>query len=104
MPVTVSKILKLVPCVRLGRIVATASTRGRRLRCYDGRARVEKQRDMALQVDRITEIASGRKSNDASAAGRRGIDRFVDRWRIQSFSIAGSPVGPYVERLADCRG
>ncbi len=104
MPVTVSKILKLVPCIGLGRIIATAWAPGRRVRCHDGRAWVEKERDMALQVDRITEIASGRKSNDASAAGRRGIDGFVDRRRIQSLAIAGSPVRPYVERVADCRG
>ena len=100
MPVTVAKILKLVPRIRLGRIIATADSLGRRVRGHDGCARVEKQSDMALQVDRITEIAAGRKSNDASAGGRGSIDGLVDRRRVQALAIAGSSEGSYVESIA----
>ena len=102
MPVAVAKILKFVPGVGLGRIIAAARARGRRIGRDDGCARIEKQSDVALQVNGIAEIISRREANDAAAGCGRGVDGFVDSWRVQSFAIASSAESSYVERAAGC--
>ena len=96
-PVAVAKILKFVPGVGLGRIVAAARARGRRVGSHDGRARVEKQSDVALQVDGVAEIISRREAHDAAACRGCRVDRFIDSGRVQSFAVAGGAESSYVE-------
>ena len=87
-PVAVAKVLKLVPRVGLGRIIAAAGAFGRRVRGHNGRARIERQSDVALQVDGVAEIAARRETNDAATCCGCGVDGFVNRPRVQSFAVA----------------
>src|ERR1700680_766341 len=97
MPVAMAEILKLVPGVRLGWIIAAAGACRGRVRSHDGRDGIKIQNDVALQVDRVAEIASGRESNDAPTRGSRCFDGFVDGGCVYRFAVAGSSEDPYVE-------
>ena len=96
-PVAVAKILKFVPGIGLGRIVAAARARGRRVGSHDGRTRVEQQSDVALQVDGIAEIISRREAHDTAACRGCRVDRFIDGGRVQSLAVAGGAESSYVE-------
>src|ERR1700730_2392676 len=87
MPVAVAEILKLVPGVWFGRIVAATCGRSGRIASHDRLDGVSIQRDVALQVDRVAEIASGREPDDAPTRGSRCLDGSVDGWRVQCLAV-----------------
>src|SRR5262249_24846063 len=98
MEVTVSEILVLIPLIRLRHIVR--SMVGHRISRDDRRALIQVERDIALQVNRKTQIRSGWKPHGSAAGRGSGIDGLVDGSRIQRLSVALGTEGPYV--IAAC--
>src|SRR5262249_52064306 len=94
MEVTVSEILILIPLIRFRRIVH--SMVGHRISRDDRRSLIQVERDIALQVNRKTQIRSGWKPHGSSAGRGSSIYGFVDGSRIQRLSIALRTKGPYV--------
>jgi hypothetical protein len=85
---TVPEILIVVPWIRLSGIVGwAAGTRRGRIRRDNRGAAIEINRDFALQMNRMAEIAAGGKI-DGAAAGRSGLDGFVHRVCVQPLPIA----------------
>src|SRR4030095_15307761 len=87
-------ILVLIPLIRLWRIIRSMIGHG--ISRDDRRTLIQVERDIALQVNRKTQIRSGWKPNGSSAGRGGSIDGLVDGSRIQSLSIALPPAGAYV--------
>jgi hypothetical protein len=100
-PVIVAVVLIGVPRgLWLGLIVSLAGARGkavqRSIRGNDGGALIQLDRDVALQSNRVAEIASRGKVNSAATSCRGGFNGFVDCRRIKSCAIACRAEGTYV--------
>ena len=102
-PVIVAVVLIGIPCgVQFGCVVGAAVVAGgcagqRRVGGENGRALREVQPDVTLEANGEAEPGSGREEHSAAARCCRGFDRLVDRRGIDSFAVANSAVGAYVE-------
>ena len=93
MPVTMSKILILVPLVRLRRIILRVA---RSVRGDNRRTLIEIQCDVAFEMNRNGQVISGRKVYRAANGRRRRIDRFVNGRSIKGLAVSGSTEGFHV--------
>src|SRR5262245_60229891 len=90
----VSEILVLIPRVRFRRVVNTMV--GHRISGHDRGALVKVERNVALQMNRKTQIRSGWKPHGSSTGRRRGVYGLVDGRRIERLPIASGSECTYV--------
>ncbi len=87
-PVGVTVILVRMPGrIGLGRVIAASGSIGR-LGCRQNRRPlIQKQRDIAFQVDGIARIRSRREVNHPATCSRRRINRLIHRRRVDGSSV-----------------
>ena len=98
-PMAVPEILVVVPLIGLWRIV-TLPTGRRCIGGNDGCAGPEIQINIALQVERITQVRPSRENHGPAAICRGSIDSFVDRRSIQALAIASGTECPDIKFFA----
>ena len=94
-----SEVLKLVPTVRLRRVVLAVAVSW--VGGEYGRALFEVECDVALQTNRERAIDSGGEADGSAARGGRGLNRAVDGGRVERVAVAFGPERAHVE---DARG
>src|SRR5436309_12876680 len=88
-----SKILILVPLVRLRRIILRVA---RSVRSDYRRTLIEIQRDVALEMNRNGQVISGREIyRPATGCGGR-VDRFVNGGSIKGLVVSGGTEGFHI--------
>ena len=96
--VAVAVVLILVPLVGLGRIVAVPAPDPATVdRRPTAGAFAQVQRDIALEADRMAQVASGGKYHTASAGICCRVDGLVDGSGVERFAIAFRAEGPYIK-------
>ena len=94
--IAMAAVLKTAECVRLRFVIGVHVLR----RTENGRAGVNKQMNVALQMNRAAQISSGGNQNGAAAGIRRGVDGFVDGRTVERRAIASGAEVADVEKIS----
>jgi len=96
-PMIVAIVLIVFPGrIRLGGIIGSAAAR-RQVCCQNGCSRIEVERHMALEVDRVAGLSARGEANRCSTLRACGFDRLVDCRGINRGAIAFCAIGLYIE-------
>ena len=82
--ITMSAVLIAAECVRLRLVINIHVLR----RAENGRASVNEQMDVALQMNRAAQISSGGNENRAATGLRAGVNRLVNRRAVEVLAVA----------------
>src|SRR3984957_776916 len=96
-PMVVTVVLISVPSSVGLRQVVTARSRRNRISRDDDRVLIQRDRDVALEVNGIAQIIPGGKVDRTSSGCVGGFDRAIDRWRVDGLAVAGCAEELHVE-------